>query len=103
MEIKNKITGSADRVFEVTYRDEDSETNLGISVLRGVPSFCFYGDKMVILSNSKKERAPDGGGIEPGENYAEAYIREVKEESNMKVLSEEYIGYQDIFIFEQNR
>ena len=36
-----------------------------------------------------------GGGIEPGETPAEAIVREVKEESNMKVLYEECIGYQD--------
>jgi len=103
MEIKTQITNSQGKVFEVIYRDEDPETNLGNSVLHGVHSFSFYGDKMVIVSNSKKEWTPPGGGIEPGENYAEASIREVKEEANMKVLSQEYIGYQDIFITDENR
>ncbi len=103
MQIKTQITNSIRQVFEVTYRDEDPDTNLGDAVFSGVHSYCFYGDKMVIVCNSQKEWTPPGGGIEPGETYGEASIREVKEEANMKVLKQEYIGYQDIWIAHENR
>ena len=49
------------------------------------------------LATEKGYWAPPGGGIELGETYEEAVIREVKEETNMKVLSQKYIGYQDIY------
>ena len=103
MQIKTQITNSIGQVFEVTYRDEDPDTNLGDTVISGVHSYCFYNGKMVIVCSSKKEWTPPGGGIEPGETYEEASIREVKEESNMKVLKQEYIGYQDIWIAHENR
>ena len=103
MEIKTQIKNSRGKTFETIYRDEDPETNLGESILHGVHSFCFYGDKMVIVSNSRKEWTPPGGGIEPGENYKEASTREIKEEANMKVLEQQYIGYQDVFITDENR
>ncbi len=38
-----------------------------------------------------------GGGIEEGETIEEAVIREVEEESNMKVLKQVLLGVQDIF------
>lgn len=103
MEIKNQITNTTGKVFEVTYRDEDPGINLGDAVLRGVHSYCFYENKIVIVCNTKKEWTPPGGSIEPGETYKEASIREVKEEANMKVLKQEYIGYQDIWIADENR
>ncbi len=40
---------------------------------------------------------PPGGGVEVGETYEEAVVREVKEETNMKVLYQELIGFQDIY------
>ena len=42
-----------------------------------------------------------GGHVQSGESYEQAVIREVKEETNMKVLHQELIGYQDIY--ESNR
>src|SRR3989344_5419075 len=55
-------------------------------------------DKIVVVYSAEKEYwAPPGGGIEQGETYEEAVIREVKEETNMKVLSQKFIGYQDIY------
>ncbi len=103
MEIKTQITNSRGKVFDTVYRDGDPETDLENSVIHGVHSFCFYKDKMVIVSNSRKEWTPPGGGIEPGETYLEASTREIKEEANMKVLHQECIGYQDVWISDENR
>lgn len=64
--------------------------------LDGVHSFCFCGDKMVVVLNKKGMWTPPGGYIEPGETYEDASIREIKEESNMKVLYQKCLGYQDV-------
>ena len=40
---------------------------------------------------------PPGGGVEAGESPSEAVTREVKEETNMRVLKQQIIGFQDIF------
>ena len=76
--------------------------DLDNKVLKTVHAFCFYNDKLVVVyAESKKYWTPPGGGIESGETYEEAVIREVKEETNMKVVKQKLIGYQDIY--EPNR
>jgi len=52
---------------------------------------------VVVYSEDKGYWAPPGGGIEKGETVEEAVIREVREETNMKVLHQELIGYQDVY------
>ncbi len=67
-------------------------------ILQGVHAYCFYKDHFVVVyTESKKYWTPPGGGIEEGESYEEATIREVLEETNMKVLELEFIGYQDVY------
>ena len=55
----------------------------------------------MVYANDKGYWTFPGGSIEPGETYQEAVIREVKEESNMKVLHQELIGFIDVY--EENR
>jgi 8-oxo-dGTP diphosphatase len=63
----------------------------------GVHAYCFCGDKLVLVYAEKKGYwTPAGGAIEPGESIEEAVIREVKEETNMKVLKQKIIGYQEV-------
>lgn len=50
-----------------------------------------------MVHHSKSGWMPPGGGIEPGETYEEAVVREVMEETNMKVIHQELIGFQDIY------
>lgn len=58
---------------------------------------CFYGDDMVIgYGGLKKGWGLIGGSLEPGETYENALVREIKEESNMKVVSFLPIGYQKL-------
>ena len=40
---------------------------------------------------------PPGGSIESGETYEQAVIREVKEETNMKIVFQKLIGFQDVY------
>ncbi len=66
-------------------------------ILQGVHAFCFCDGKLVVVyADNKGYWTPPGGGIESGESIEEAVIREVREETNMKVLHQELIGYQDI-------
>jgi ADP-ribose pyrophosphatase YjhB (NUDIX family) len=67
-------------------------------ILQAVHAFCFYGDKLVVVyAGDKGYWTFPGGSIEKGETWQEATIREVKEETNMKVLQMELIGYIDVY------
>ena len=86
----------------VYYEGVDPMQDLDGKILQAVHGFCFYGDKLVVVyANDKGYWTFPGGSIEPGETYQEAVIREVKEESNMKVLHQELIGFIDVY--EENR
>ncbi len=98
MEIKSTLTNRLGQVLKVIYRESDPLEGLEGKVLKGVHAFCFCEGKFVVVyAPSKKYWTPPGGGIETGETYEEAVIREVKEETNMKVLYQQLIGYQDIY------
>lgn len=97
MEIKSTIDWE-DVSFDVVYKDIDSKEELGDRKVSGVHAWCFYEDKMVIVYAAKKDMwTPPGGGVEKDEDFVDAMIREVKEETNMKVIKWAFIGFQDIF------
>lgn len=97
-EIKSTLTNRGGQVLDVVYREDDPLKDLDGKILQGVHAYCFCGDKLVIVySEAKKYWTPPGGGIEPGETYEQAVVREVKEETNMKVIGQKLIGYQDIY------
>ena len=98
MEIKSKFTNHSGEVVNVIYKEGDPKQDLEGKILEAVHGFCFYGDSMVVVyADNKKYWTLPGGHIEDGESIEEAVVREVKEESNMKVLYQDLIGYQDIF------
>src|SRR3989338_8691847 len=99
MEIKSTLTNSSGQVLDIIYyEDKDPNQDLEGKILQAVHGFCFYKDSIVVVyAENKGYWTLPGGGIEPGETYQEAVIREVKEESNMKVLHQELIGFQDIY------
>ncbi len=83
--------------FTVTYRDFDTIEELGDRKVSGVHAYCFYDNKLVIVYAKKKDMwTPPGGGVDGNETPLEAVIREVKEETNMRVIKHAFIGYQDI-------
>ena len=97
-EIRQKINTRYCGEVDVVYREADPLENLDGKLLTGVHAFCFCGDKLVIVyAENKKYWTPPGGGIEPGETYEQAVVREVAEETNMRVLHQELIGYQDCY------
>jgi len=98
MEIKSSLTNRSGQKLDLIYREDDPLINLNGKILQAVHAFCFCEGKLVVVyAVGKGYWAPPGGGIETGETYEEAVIREVKEETNMKVLSQKFIGYQDIY------
>ena len=98
MEIKSKLQKRTGQVFDVVYREGDYLDNLEGKSLQAVHAYCFYKEKMIVVyADNKGYWTPPGGGIEQGESVEEAVTREVKEETNMKVLYQEIIGYQDIY------
>ena len=98
MEIKSTLTNRAGQVLEVRYRDVDLLAELGGRNVSGVHAFCFYkGEMVVVFSAAKGYWGPPGGGVEAGESVEEAVAREVKEETNMRVVSQRLIGFQDVF------
>src|SRR3989344_3073462 len=96
MEIKSTLTNRSGQKLDIIYHEGDPLDGLNGKILQGVHAFCFYGDKLVLVHHAKSGWMPPGGGIEPGESYEDAVMREVREETNMKVLRQELIGYQDI-------
>lgn len=103
MNIESKLVNRSGQELEVKYFEGvEPYTDMEGKKLTGVHAFCFCGDKFVVVYHQdKKYWTPPGGGIEAGETYEEAVIREVKEETNMKVIYQELIGFQDIY--EPNR
>ncbi|MEX0672751.1 MAG: NUDIX hydrolase [Candidatus Paceibacterota bacterium] len=99
MEIRSTMTSAiSGSTFDVIYREADPVQDLKGASLQGVHAYCFYDDRLVIVyAESKGYWTPPGGGIEERESFEEAVVREVQEETNMKVLHQEFIGYQDIF------
>lgn len=97
MEIKSTLKSRLSGIVPVVYRDIESTEELGNRTVHGVHAFCFVGDELVIVySDMKGYWTPPGGGVEPGETVEEAIVREVLEETNMRVLKQRSIGYQEV-------
>lgn len=97
MELKQITTNKKGETVELIYREDDPLKDLEGKILREVRVWAFYGDKLVIVNGPAKGWEPAGGGIESGETIADAVVREIQEETNMEVLRQELIGYQDIY------
>lgn len=104
MEIKIILKNLRGQMCPVVYHDIESLAELGGKKVDSVSAFCFCGNKLVIVFSEKKGYwTPPGGAVENGENVEGAVIREVKEETNMRVIRQKLIGYQDVFEPEKTR
>ena len=98
MEIESSVKNNLGQKIKVLYKDIDSIPQLEGREVSGVHAYCFLNDKLVIVyAEGKGLWTPPGGGVEMNETPEEAVSREVKEETNMRVVSQVLIGFQDIF------
>ncbi len=97
MKIKSSFINRSGQTLEYTYHDLDSFEELNDKKVKGVHGFCFCGDKLVIVySESKGYWTPPGGGVKQDETVEEAVVREILEETNMRILKQKAIGYIEI-------
>lgn len=97
-EIKSFMKTRLSGTIPYTYRDLDSTDEIKDKKVHSVHAYCFCDGKLVVVYAEKKGYwTPAGGGVEAGESIEEAIIREVKEETNMKVLKQKIIGYHEVF------
>lgn len=80
------------------YFQTDSFVHLLYDECAQAYGICFYNDKMIIVNNIEKlgSYTPVGGSVEEDEKPENALVREIQEESNMKVLHFQPIGYQKV-------
>lgn len=80
------------------YRDLDNVEEISDKKVNGVHAYCFCDGKLVLVyADEKKYWTPAGGAVEANESVENAVVREVKEETNMKVIKQRIIGYQEVF------
>ncbi|MCL5782208.1 MAG: NUDIX hydrolase [Patescibacteria group bacterium] len=97
MEIKSTLKNRAGQILDVVYRDMNQESDLGDRKVQGVHAYCFCKDKLVVVyATNKGYWTPPGGGVEKDEGIRAAVRREVKKETNMDVIRQRLIGFQDI-------
>ncbi|MEK7183414.1 MAG: NUDIX domain-containing protein [Patescibacteria group bacterium] len=94
MEIEEDIAYDG-KNYHIVYSDADSFYDLPKELVRQHYGVCFYKGKIVVgWHEQKKVWGLLGGKIESGESFDEALVREVQEESNMRILEHRPIGYQ---------
>ncbi len=99
-EVKS-TTSELGKTVDLVYVEDNPLNNFEGRSMASVRAYCFCNGKFVIVRSINTEGqdywVPPGGGIDQGENFTEATIREIKEEANMKVLKLETFGYLDIY------
>jgi 8-oxo-dGTP pyrophosphatase MutT (NUDIX family) len=97
MDLTNTYKGHAGVEYIFEYSDTDSFIDLDINKCTQTYAVCFCEGKMVIGFGGKKNSwGLIGGTIEKGERLEQTLRREIKEESNMEILSYKPIGYQKV-------
>ncbi len=97
MQITREYIGFSKVKYIIEYNDTDEFGSLDYSKCQQTYGVCFYGDKLVIgFGGRKHDWGLIGGTIEKGESFEETLLREIQEESNMKVLLAKPIGYQKV-------
>ncbi len=96
MEIKSSYTHRSGQVIDLVYRDIETTDELEGRVVSCVHAFCFCNNKLVVVYEEEGGYwNPPGGAVELGETVEAAVTREVREESNMRVVAQRLIGFCD--------
>jgi len=96
--ITQEYIGASGVKYLFEYEEVDSFSHLLQERVKQCYGVCFCGDKFLIVNNVDRPGyfALIGGSVEEGEHPDDTLIREIKEESNMKVLHYQPIGYQKV-------
>jgi 8-oxo-dGTP pyrophosphatase MutT (NUDIX family) len=80
----SKRTG---QVWNVQYENLDTFDSIRSLPVGAAGALCFFGEQLILVYAHKRDTwEMPGGGREEGETFEECIIREIAEESNMKVL-----------------
>src|SRR3989338_5172886 len=96
MEIKSQFKNTDGTVSFVLYRDTDSFDFLDFNKIKQVHAVCLLKDKMVIVHHRKNKWGLVGGNMEKGETAEDCLVREIKEESIMRVVDFKPVGYKEV-------
>lgn len=96
MTIKHNLNWNDGKVYKLVWHDCDSFEEIRYKKLQQSYGVCFCDDKLVIGRGDNNKWNLIGGHIEKDESPEEALVREAIEESNMKVLKQVPIGYQEV-------
>lgn len=96
--ITNKYVDKDGVTYLFEYYETDSFDHLPQDEITQCYGISFVGDKFLVVNNIEKPGSytPAGGSREKGEHPDDTLIREIQEESNMKVLEYKPIGYQRV-------
>lgn len=95
MTIKQNLNWSDGKKYRLIWHDCDDFEEIKNENLQQSYGVCFYKAKLVIVYGEPKWGLV-GGHIEKGETPEETLTREIEEESNMRVLKQLPIGYQEV-------
>lgn len=97
MNLTNKYKGCSGIEYIFEYSDAETFDHLDQQKCTQTYGVCFYQNEIIIGHNgSKNTWGLIGGTIEKGETLEQTLRREIKEESNMEIISYLPIGYQKV-------
>ena len=96
MTIKQNLNWSDGKVYKLIWHDCNSFDEIKDKNLQQSYGVCFCDSKLVIGRGDNNKWGLIGGHIEKGETPETALVREAEEESNMRVLKQIPIGYQEV-------
>ncbi len=90
--------GKSGTTYLFEYYENDTFEHLPQDRIKQCYAIAFHKDKFLVVNNIAKlgSYTPIGGSVEEGENPDDTLIREIQEESNMKVLEYKLLGYQKV-------
>ena len=81
------ISRTTGQKWNLRYEELDSFDSIRALPVKAAGAVCFCGDKLVLVfAKNRNAWELPGGGREEGEIFKKCITREIKEESNMKVL-----------------
>ena len=96
--LTNEYIGNSGVKYIFEYFETDKYDDVPIDEIKQAYAVAWNGNNFIVVNNTKHPKSYGlvGGSVEAGEKPEETLIREIQEESNMKVLEYKLIGYQKV-------